>query len=38
VIEVNELPVVVTMNSHGQSLHELIEKESGKVLMELLAK
>ena len=38
VIEVKDFPVVVTMDSHGQSLHEVIEKESGKVLADLLAK
>jgi len=38
VIEVKELPVVVTMDAHGQSLHEVVEKESGKVLADLLAK
>ena len=38
VIEVKDLPVVVTMDAHGQSLHEVVEKESGKVLAKLLAK
>jgi fumarate hydratase subunit beta len=38
VIEVKDLPVVVTMDAHGQSLHEVVERESGKVLAELLAK
>jgi fumarate hydratase class I len=38
VIEVKDLPVVVTMDAHGQSLHAVVEKESGKVLEELLAK
>jgi tartrate/fumarate subfamily iron-sulfur-dependent hydro-lyase beta chain len=38
VIEVKDLPVVVTMDTHGQSLHEVIEKESAQVLAELLAK
>ncbi len=38
VIEVKNLPVVVTMDAHGQSLHEVVEKESGKVLADLLAK
>jgi fumarate hydratase subunit beta len=38
VIEVKDFPVVVTMDSHGQSLHEVVEKESGKVLADLLAK
>lgn len=35
VIEVKDLPVVVTMDSHGQSLHEVVEQESRKVLEEL---
>ena len=38
VIQVKDLPVVVTMDSHGQSLHEVVEKESSRVLAELLAK
>jgi fumarate hydratase subunit beta len=38
VIEVKDFPVVVTMDAHGQSLHEVVEKESGKVLVDLLAK
>jgi tartrate/fumarate subfamily iron-sulfur-dependent hydro-lyase beta chain len=38
VIEVKNLPVVVTMDSHGQSLHEVVEKDSAQVLAELLAK
>ncbi len=38
VIEVKDFPVVVTMDSHGQSLHEVVEKESAKVLADLLAK
>jgi fumarate hydratase subunit beta len=38
VIEVKDLPVVVTMDSHGQSLHEVVEKKSARVLAELLAK
>jgi fumarate hydratase class I len=38
VIEVKDLPVVVTMDAHGQSLHEVVDKESGKVLADLLAK
>ncbi len=36
VIEVKELPVVVTMDAHGGSLHREIEERSGKVLAELL--
>lgn len=38
VIEVKDFPVVVTMDAHGQSLHEAVEKESARVLAELLAK
>ena len=38
VIEVKELPVVVTMDAHGGSLHQVVEEQSGKVLAELLAK
>jgi len=38
VIEVKDFPVVVTMDAHGQSLHEAVEKESARVLSELLAK
>jgi fumarate hydratase subunit beta len=38
VIEVKDFPAVVTMDAHGQSLHAVVEKESGKVLAELLAK
>ncbi len=38
VIEVKDLPVVVTMDAHGQSLHQVIEEQSGKVLADLLAK
>jgi fumarate hydratase class I len=38
VIEVKDLPVVVTMDAHGQSLHEVVEKDSAKVLADLLAK
>jgi fumarate hydratase subunit beta len=37
VIEVEEFPAVVTMDSHGQSLHAVIEAESSKRLAELLA-
>jgi tartrate dehydratase beta subunit/fumarate hydratase class I family protein len=29
---------VVTMDSHGRSLHETVEKDSAKMLAELLAK
>jgi len=38
IIEVKDFPVVVTMDAHGKSLHEVVEQESGKVLSELLAK
>ena len=38
VIEVKEFPVVVTMDAHGQSLHESVEKSSAGVLVDLLAK
>jgi fumarate hydratase subunit beta len=38
VIEVKDFPVVVTMDSHGQSLHAAVEEQSAKILQELLAK
>jgi len=38
VIEVKDFPVVVTMDAHGMSLHEVVEKESARILAELLAK
>jgi fumarate hydratase class I len=38
VIEVNDFPVVVTMDSHGESLHASVEARSKKVLQELLGK
>jgi fumarate hydratase subunit beta len=38
VIEVKDFPVVVTMDAHGQSLHEAVEKSSARVLVDLLAK
>jgi fumarate hydratase subunit beta len=38
VIEVKDFPAVVTMDAHGQSLHEAVEKQSAQVLRELLAK
>lgn len=38
VIEVKDFPVVVTMDSHGGSLHTEIEKSSKKELETLLAK
>jgi fumarate hydratase class I len=37
VIEVQDFPAVVTMDAHGVSLHEQIEKESARVLQNLLA-
>ncbi|MEJ5239622.1 MAG: FumA C-terminus/TtdB family hydratase beta subunit [Anaerolineales bacterium] len=36
VIEVQDFPVTVTMDAHGQSLHALIEEQSQKVLQELI--
>ena len=38
VIEVKNFPVVVTMDSHGKSQHDVIEKASKSKLDELLAK
>jgi len=38
VIEVKDFPAVVTMDSHGQSLHAVVDESSKKVLDELLAK
>jgi fumarate hydratase class I len=38
VIEVKDFPVVVTMDAHGQSLHEAVEKSSARVLADLLAR
>ncbi len=38
VIEVEDFPVVVTMDAHGQSLHAEVEKKSKAALEELLAK
>ncbi len=38
VIEVQDFPVVVTMDSHGDSQHAVVEEASKKVLEELLAK
>jgi fumarate hydratase class I len=37
VIEVEDFPAVVTMDSHGNSLHAEIEEKSRQTLMELLA-
>ena len=36
VIQVKDFPVVVTMDSHGNSLHEKIEKDSHQTLEKLL--
>jgi len=38
VIEVKDFPVVVTMDAHGQSLHEVVEIDSARVLADLVAK
>jgi fumarate hydratase class I len=38
VIEVKDFPVVVTMDAHGQSLHQVVEENSARVLAALLAK
>ncbi len=38
VIEVKDFPVVVTMDSHGSSLHAEIEARSGAVLEQVLAR
>ncbi len=38
VIEVEDFPVVVTMDAHGNSQHAVIEQQSKEVLNELLAK
>lgn len=38
VIDVKDFPVVVTMDSHGNSQHELVESRSKEVLAELLEK
>jgi fumarate hydratase subunit beta len=35
-IEVKEFPVVVTMDAHGNSLHDVVEAKSAKILAELL--
>ncbi len=37
VIRVEDFPVAVTMDSHGNSIHEVVEEESEKVLEELMA-
>ena len=38
VVEVKNFPVVVTMDSHGQSKHSTLDESSKQVLDELLAK
>jgi fumarate hydratase class I len=38
VIEVKKFPAVVTMDSHGESKHSLLDESSGKVLEELLSR
>jgi fumarate hydratase subunit beta len=38
VIEVNDFPVVVTMDAHGNSLHVEVEAKSSKLLEQLLTK
>ncbi len=38
VIEVRDLPLVVTMDARGNSLHEQIERESGRALAGLLGR
>lgn len=38
VIEVRDLPLVVTMDAHGHSLHAQIARESERVLAKLLAR
>ena len=35
--EVNEFPAIVTMDTHGESIHRLVEQASGERLKELLA-
>jgi fumarate hydratase subunit beta len=37
VIDVKDFPVVVTMDSHGKSLHEEVAEKSGAVLQKLIA-
>jgi fumarate hydratase class I len=38
VIEVKDFPAVVTMDSHGNSQHTVVDDVSKKVLQDLLAK
>jgi fumarate hydratase subunit beta len=37
VIDVKDFPVVVTMDAHGNSLHDTVRQQSKKVLETLLA-
>jgi fumarate hydratase class I len=37
-LEVERFPVLVTMDAHGESLHEDVQRESGRRLAELLAR
>ncbi len=36
VIDVEDFPVVVTMDSHGQSIHDIVRRESERKLAELI--
>ena len=38
VFEVENLPVVVTMDTRGQSLHSTVEKESSEAMEKILEK
>jgi fumarate hydratase class I len=38
IIQVSKFPAVVTMDSHGESLHEQVERDSRQKLQELLAR
>ena len=35
--EVSEFPAIVTMDSHGESIHKLVEQASGERLKELIS-
>lgn len=37
VLRVKQFPVVVTMDAHGNSIHDEVEEKSGKILEELLS-
>ncbi|NTV36654.1 MAG: fumarate hydrolyase, partial [Anaerolineaceae bacterium] len=37
VLEVKDFPAVVTMDAHGQSLHETVRKHSKEILDRLIA-